>query len=238
MRRRELQQENAALRSRGLRILGLFAGTFLLLLGVCAWAYSDQLFPPSDLSRAREAVVRGQYERAALLLEPLVRARPDHLEARVLLGRAYLKLNRPQAAATQFMHATKLEPEDASLWVLLGEASKNCGWSERALSAYARATELTPQDAKAWRERGLLEMETGNHAMAVMSLMRSYELDESQRDLPELIARAVRGPERDQRDMETAGGLGLSRRATHTGVVLPAAPDPLAEINRSRRTVK
>ncbi len=222
-------------RHGGLLVVGLFALSGVSLVGICAWAYADRFFASDALAQAQQAMNFGDADRAAKLLEPFVAARPDHVAARALLGRAYLKLNRPQDAAAQLAEAVTHAPKDALLWALLGDAHRTTGSSGRALAAYVRATNLASSDAQVWRKRGLLELETGDGSSATLSLSRSYELDGTQRDLPELIARAAQltcEPSRAA-TAPTPRPAGTARR--EPGVPLPTPPDPLSEIEKSRR---
>lgn len=81
--------------------------------------------PPSwnewakQLARAAKAVDEGRHTEALQLLEPILEARPDDVDALVLRGDALRRLGRYEAALHALRRAAELAPELAICWYAL-----------------------------------------------------------------------------------------------------------------------
>ncbi|MCU1274866.1 MAG: Tetratricopeptide 1 repeat-containing protein [Bryobacterales bacterium] len=66
----------------------------------------------ADRTACANALDRGDFAEAAHVAESLVRLRPASAEARVLLARAEIGLNKPQGALTELHEALRLDPHN------------------------------------------------------------------------------------------------------------------------------
>src|ERR1051325_1853351 len=70
-----------------------------------------------QLNQARQLLARGDVTSAIDSLEALLQVKPEHGQARVLLGDARLARREPQAAVTAFERALKIRPGDPAALV-------------------------------------------------------------------------------------------------------------------------
>src|SRR3569623_2388705 len=92
-----------------------------------------------QLERARALLVAGDAAPAAESLAALLRAKPDHGKALILLGEARLVLREAPAAHEAFERAVKLRGSDPSALVGLGLALVALGSYEPAISVFGCA---------------------------------------------------------------------------------------------------
>src|SRR6476646_6537995 len=124
--------------SRLERRLGDLAGELVLD------EYRDQL------NQARALLAAGDFAAAVDSLEALLRAKPEHGQALILLGEARLATREPQAAHDAFERAVKLRGGDPAALVGLGQALVALGSYEQAISVLGRAV------SEAGGDRGIL----------------------------------------------------------------------------------
>ena len=105
-------------------------------------AHGDLDFPSHDLDLARQ-----DQERA-------LRLDPDHVEARLELGRLQLEASELEAALESFAHALRLAPELAEAHAARGEALEALGRSGEAIQAYGEAIRLDPGNPFHFLSRG------------------------------------------------------------------------------------
>jgi tetratricopeptide (TPR) repeat protein len=108
----------------------------------------------------------GQDERAASLLEGLVRRQPDHASGWYNLGNAYRRLRRYPAAVDAYQQALRLEPQRESAWNNLGQAYHALGDTARAAGAWQRALDVVPRYAQALNNLAALRGQQGDGVAA------------------------------------------------------------------------
>ncbi|MCC6620008.1 MAG: protein kinase [Deltaproteobacteria bacterium] len=86
---------------------------------------------------------------AAMLLDDILRRKPELASARLLRGQAYLMAGDPIAAVVDLEAATTHAPRDATAWMLLGQARQKTGELESSKVAYCKAKELGLEAAAA-----------------------------------------------------------------------------------------
>ena len=151
--------------SRIERRLGDLAGELILD------EYRDQL------NQAR-ALLEADDPRAAIdVVEALLRDRPEHGQALILLGAARLETGELDAAHDAFARALQIRSGDPEALVGLGEALYGLGRSEEAVSALGRAVAEAAGDravlAEAYRTLGLAWRELGDLDKAVRELRKA-----------------------------------------------------------------
>ena len=91
------------------------------------------------------------------------------------MKRAHALLENGQVAEAQAL-CTRICQQDklnAEAWLMLGVASKALGRVDEALQALDKATALSPRDVFAHNEKGLLLVQAGRHAEAVIAFKRA-----------------------------------------------------------------
>src|SRR5438105_7686069 len=92
-------------------------------------------------------------------IEPLLRAIARDDENRtswILLGEAYLRVDRPYKAAVAYLRSLELSPKDEQAWLGLGRVLRFLDELPTAATVLERATRIRPEHADTWVERGLV----------------------------------------------------------------------------------
>jgi tetratricopeptide (TPR) repeat protein len=104
---------------------------------------------------------------------------PDHVEARLRLGRVLLQRGRARDAAEELRRAAAAAPDDLLKYygaMFLGAAEEALGGFDAADAAYARASALLPDAQSPHVARSALARRRGELAGALASLERVFEL--------------------------------------------------------------
>lgn len=118
----------------------------------------------------------GRFEQTRALLEPVAdQAQGTERNAHVVLGTAYLRLNKPQEAIAQFRKAVAAEPANAGFQLALGIGLREIGDPAAALPVFERAIELAPAQPEAHYQRveTLLALERQPQAVASLRALSS-----------------------------------------------------------------
>src|SRR5207244_502892 len=92
-------------------------------------------------------------------IEPLLKsiARDDENRTSwILLGEAYLRVDRPYKAAVAYLRSLELSPKDEQAWLGLGRVLRFIDELPTAAAVLERATRIRPEHADTWVERGLV----------------------------------------------------------------------------------
>src|SRR5438093_9480588 len=92
-------------------------------------------------------------------IEPLLKsiARDDENRTSwILLGEAYLRVDRPYKAAVAYLRSLELSPKDEQAWLGLGRVLRFLDELPTAATVLERATRIRPEHADTWVERGLV----------------------------------------------------------------------------------
>ena len=112
-------------------------------------------------------------------IEPLLKsiARDDENRTSwILLGEAYLRVDRPYKAAVAYLRSLELSPKDEQAWLGLGRVLRFLDELPTAASVLERATRIHPDHADIWAERGLVLSSMQKLPEALRSLGRALEL--------------------------------------------------------------
>lgn len=138
-------------------------------------AYEPDLVP---LIRSAEvATEAGEFARAGLVLEEVLRRAPTHEGAARRLADVAARSGRSDAAVATLEAAARAAPASAPIQVSLARVLSRTGRVEEALQGWARAVTLAPADASVHNGRGLTCMDAGHLEEAQASFMRAVELD-------------------------------------------------------------
>src|SRR5947199_3443268 len=105
------------------------------------------------------AVARLRERRFEEAIEPLLKsiARDDENRTSwILLGEAYLRVDRPYKAAVAYLRSLELSPKDEQPWLGLGRVLRFLDELPTAATVLERATRIRPEHADTWVERGLV----------------------------------------------------------------------------------
>lgn len=92
-------------------------------------------------------------------IEPLLKAIARDDEDRrpwILLGEAYVRVDRPYQAAVAYLRSLELSPKDEQAWLGLGRVLRGLDELPTASQVLERATHLHPGHADTWAERGVV----------------------------------------------------------------------------------
>ena len=112
-------------------------------------------------------------------IEPLLRAIARDDENRtswILLGEAYLRVDRPYKAAVAYLRSLELSPKDEQAWLGLGRVLRFLDELPTAASVLERATRIHPDHADIWAERGLVLASMQKLPEALRSLGKALDL--------------------------------------------------------------
>ncbi len=91
-----------------------------------------------------------EYAKAQLsLFEGMVRKAPSSAQARIDLGRAYMKAGKVREAVREFREAAKIEPGNKRALAEAGRAYEELGRYDEAMDAYEDALRIDPGDPEA-----------------------------------------------------------------------------------------
>jgi tetratricopeptide (TPR) repeat protein len=120
---------------------------------------------PASPPEYAHAFHAGDYARAAALASERLKARPDDVQARIILARAQAAMGRFEAAYAGFREAQRLAPRDPDALYYLAITAGALAEAE-----YARLLELAPGSARAHLLRGQTYEAQGRNAEAEAEL--------------------------------------------------------------------
>ena len=141
----------------------------------------------------------GQLSRAVSEAEEMLKAHPENLDARRILGRVYTRmLGDPQAgkvdekmlklAIEQYQKIVEREPNDPENWSVLGRLYRIDHNSVEAEKAYRRVRTLNPDDDEAMVGLAMVFSDMGDNKSAIDMLKQAGEKNPSARTLAMLAS--------------------------------------------------
>jgi hypothetical protein len=129
------------------------------------------------LERAQLLLQSGEYAAAAVSLEELVAAQPQHAIAWYKLGNAQRLLNRTEAALANYQRAIDLDPLNGAALCNRGVVLMAVGRLEDALTSLQRAHHADPADPIAMYNIGLAQIALNDRSAALVSLGKAIALN-------------------------------------------------------------
>jgi tetratricopeptide (TPR) repeat protein len=211
--------------SRLERRLGDLAGELVLD------EYRDQL------NQARQLLASGDVSAAIDSLEALLRAKPDHGQALILLGEARLATREASAAHDAFDRALKLRGGDPAALVGLGQSLVALGSYDQAIGVLGRAVGEAGGDrgilADAYRGLGVAWRRRGDLDKAIRELRKAVVEDPDDLDARAALGEALMadgGPyDEAMRHLERAGDQALALYALGRLALIENSPAIAAE---------
>lgn len=162
---------------------------WLLLLVLLCWpaaacgpdvAPAERLPPDPVQLDAERLLAAGKWSEAAALLERVVQRRPDDGRALLLLGSALHKQKQYARARPWLERAASLTDYDRheGASYFLGWCLLNLGELDGAARAFERHLELRPEEGDAHFGLGLVSLERGDDAAALVHFGRAVDLGE------------------------------------------------------------
>jgi protein O-GlcNAc transferase len=130
----------------------------------------------SPLETAWDLAAKGQPERAAGLLEELIRKEPGNGDARLLLGSLLAVQGHLAEAVAQLKEGVRLLPNSAEGHNTLGEALNSAKDAKHAREEFEKAVQLDPKLAQAQVNLGMVLVQAGELEPAAKHLDRAIEL--------------------------------------------------------------
>lgn len=141
----------------------------------------------------------GQLSRAVTEAEEMLKAHPDNLDARRILGRVYTRmLGDPQAgkvdekmlklAIQQYQKIAEQEPNEAENWSVLGRLYRIDHNSVEAEKAYRKVRTLNPDDDEAMVGLAMVYSDMGDNKSAIDMLKQAGDKNPSARTLAMLAS--------------------------------------------------
>ena len=129
------------------------------------------------LASAVAAVKAGEFTRAVLVLQEILRRVPAHEEAARRLAKVATRSGRWEAAAAALRTASLAAPDSAVVQASLASVLHSGGRIEEALRCSKRAAELAPDNATVHNCRGLVCADAGRLEEAEASFLRAVEIE-------------------------------------------------------------
>ena len=126
---------------------------------------------------AIQAHEAGDYPRAETLYHDILRACPEHLDARISLCLLYRAAGDPDRGRRCFEETRRLAPPDADLHVQLGTVCHGQGEEELAMDFYRQALAVAPDHHRAWYNLGTAELNRGEAAAAAAAYRQALKQD-------------------------------------------------------------
>lgn len=126
-------------------------------------------------------------------LERAHKLKPDHPDAALNLGGAYIMAGRHKLAVAVLERAVAHTPDNAQLWINLGAAylgnpiTATDERQQRALAAFHRALEIDPLAHSVAYNIGLIHRDRGEIALAVAAFRRAVLADPNDRDAQRML---------------------------------------------------
>jgi predicted Zn-dependent protease len=174
----------------------------------------------------RGAFERGEFERALRLLSAARKHDSDHLECGKYLGQTQVALGDTMNGIRELLEYLKERPTDAEALAATARAYIKERNLDVALGFYRQACAAEPKDVPLHKETARALLAAEEPAEAARLLQETLRLAPADEELQELLARALEADEPGPVRARPAG------RGAPGG---PPLPDPLAEIERSRR---
>jgi tetratricopeptide (TPR) repeat protein len=119
------------------------------------------------VEKAASLLREGQFDAALVVIEEMLAAKPDDVNALYMKGLCLLQKGQPDLAVASLVRVVELQPGFAAAHLNLGVCYEQLGDKERALASYDRTLALEPGNALALYNAGVLRYNAGRVAEAL-----------------------------------------------------------------------
>lgn len=160
----------------------------------------EQYEPSFDelLTEGTRLLHQRQSQQAAVLLEQACELRPDHLDAAINLGGAYILSGRFRSAVRVLEKAVEIDPHSAMAWTNLGAAYlgnpvlARDPEQLRAIAAFQKVLEIQPQAPNIAYNIGLIYRDRQEWGQAALWFGEAVEADPGDRDAGALLNKMIK----------------------------------------------
>jgi len=157
-------------------------------------AVANSVNPKTRVVTARIVLGAGEPAMAAGFLEPVLESEPDHPDALVNLGIAYLHLGRLEEARDTLLRALQTDKKRVETYVNLALCYERLQQPTLAIEYAEKAEDLDPESADAHYARGLalIQLQNLGEAWQALTMAASFTETDDVRILQQLANVAVR----------------------------------------------
>lgn len=119
------------------------------------------------VDKAAELLRTGDFDGALVVVDEMLAARPDDVNALYMKGLCHLQKGQPEVAAASFKRVVELAPGFVAAHLNLGVCCEQLGDKECALASYEKTLELEPGNPLALYNAGVLHYNAGRVAEAL-----------------------------------------------------------------------
>ena len=131
----------------------------------------------SQIQAATEMDDNGRTDKAAVLLEQVLKSEPNDPAVMNNLSSAYLRLNRYDDAFRLLKRALQVDPTSAAIHVNLSIAYRSRGDLDNALKHLEKASALAPWDGRPYRNKGAVLAQAGRLDEAIIAFEQAKRVD-------------------------------------------------------------
>ncbi len=187
------------------------SGKLVMAAGICERAYKLDPENPEPLVLLAEILVElGQLEGAENVYQTIVEIAPDHVEARYLLGKTYIALEKYDFAIIELESALSRKAGDPRIYNALGVANDLIGAHDSAQRIFRAGLQQAPDNPSLRNNLGLSLARSGRHDEGITLL--------------ETIAAGQYANQTSQQNLQLAREMARSAR-TEDSLALAALPD-------------
>jgi TolB-like protein/Flp pilus assembly protein TadD len=151
-----------------------------------AVARAARLYADAEL-RAKEGDMSLVID-AASQLEEIVAAAPDDVQPRILLIRAYQRLQQFDKPVPVLLDALQRDPFNPQIHYELGTAYMRLERWDDARASLEKALEIEPAQPNAYSYLGVLSLQSGDGVGYVSQFLKALEVDPKDHELPGILA--------------------------------------------------
>jgi tetratricopeptide (TPR) repeat protein len=172
---------------------------------------------------------RGEYERAESKFEHAIRLAPQQPEPKKYLGATLVALKKPYRGIELLLEYLKAKPDDAEALLHTARGYVQEKNRDVAFLYYSQSCDAASRDVPVRKETARALLAAGKTLEAAARIQEAIRLAPDDRELTDLMQRAMRA----EASAPIAGPRGVSSAPSG-----PQIPNPLAEIERSRRQTR
>jgi tetratricopeptide (TPR) repeat protein len=156
-------------------------------------AIQIRLFKKDDENKKAENYsYNNDYDKAIKTYTKLIENNSIDIEALWGRGVSYLKLNKYERAANDFLGIINADSTNNKPYSLLGFCLDNLGYFEDAIKCYNKCLEITPDYAQAFYGRGMTYQKHKYYKMAIEDYEMAISLEPSYKDMLEPLIKEIK----------------------------------------------